>query len=63
MPFLPELGDALTVTAGCDKTLGQCAAKFANSERFRGFPHIPGNDFALGYASTLEIMDGGAIFP
>jgi uncharacterized phage protein (TIGR02218 family) len=33
------------VTAGCDKQLGTCKAKFANAENFRGFPHMPGNDF------------------
>lgn len=34
-----------TVTAGCDKQLGTCRAKFANAVNFRGFPHMPGNDF------------------
>ena len=48
-------GDAFTVTAGCDKQLGTCAAKFANVPNFRGFPHIPGQDAVLRYATT----DGG----
>jgi uncharacterized phage protein (TIGR02218 family) len=34
-----------TVSAGCDKQLGTCRAKFANAASFRGFPHMPGNDF------------------
>jgi uncharacterized phage protein (TIGR02218 family) len=34
-----------TVTAGCDKTHHTCRAKFANIINFRGFPHMPGNDF------------------
>ncbi len=34
-----------TVSAGCDKQLGTCRAKFANAATFRGFPHMPGNDF------------------
>ena len=38
-------GQTFTVTAGCDKTIGTCAAKFANAVNFRGFPHMPGNDF------------------
>ena len=44
------IGDAFTVRAGCDKRFATCRDKFANAEDFRGFPHIPGNDVALGYA-------------
>ena len=40
-----ETGQTFTVTAGCDKQLETCRAKFANAENFRGFPHMPGNDF------------------
>ena len=40
-------GDAFTVTAGCDKRFATCRARFANAENFRGFPHIPGNDFVI----------------
>lgn len=43
--FAPAAGDAVTVTAGCDKQIGTCAARFANTINFRGFPHMPGNDF------------------
>lgn len=56
-------GDAFTVHAGCDKTFSTCRAKFGNGVNFRGFPHMPGNDFALGYASTFKVMDGGPIVP
>jgi uncharacterized phage protein (TIGR02218 family) len=45
----PATGDAFTVTAGCDKQLGTCRAKFANTCNFRGFPHMPGNDFVTSY--------------
>jgi uncharacterized phage protein (TIGR02218 family) len=45
-----EPGDAFTVTAGCDKRFDTCREKFGNRLNFRGFPHMPGNDFALGYA-------------
>jgi uncharacterized phage protein (TIGR02218 family) len=38
-------GDSFVVTAGCDKQLATCQAKFANAVNFRGFPHMPGNDF------------------
>jgi uncharacterized phage protein (TIGR02218 family) len=43
--FAPAAGEAFTVTAGCDKQIGTCAARFANVANFRGFPHMPGNDF------------------
>ena len=38
-------GQTFSVTAGCDKTLTTCRAKFSNAINFRGFPHMPGNDF------------------
>jgi uncharacterized phage protein (TIGR02218 family) len=41
------LGDAFTVTAGCDKTFATCRQKFSNAANFRGFPQIPGNDFLM----------------
>lgn len=42
-------GDAFTVTAGCDKRFSTCRDRFANAINFRGFPHIPGNDFVMSY--------------
>ena len=48
-------GDAFIVRAGCDKRLETCGAKFANTVNFRGFPHIPGQDAVLRYATK----DGG----
>jgi uncharacterized phage protein (TIGR02218 family) len=47
---LPAPGETFTVTAGCDKHFATCAAKFSNTANFRGFPHMPGNDFVGGYA-------------
>ena len=41
----PAPGDTFTITAGCDKTLATCRAKFGNAINYRGFPHMPGNDF------------------
>jgi uncharacterized phage protein (TIGR02218 family) len=38
-------GQTFSVTAGCNKHLDTCKAKFANAINFRGFPHMPGNDF------------------
>ena len=48
-------GDAFTIRAGCDKRAATCQAKFANIASFRGFPHIPGQDAVIRYASP----DGG----
>ncbi len=52
-PIAP--GDGFVARAGCDKRLTTCDAKFANVVNFRGFPHIPGDDTVLRYASR----DGG----
>ncbi len=43
-------GDTFTITAGCDKQFATCRAKFANGANFRGFPHMPGNDFVTTVA-------------
>jgi uncharacterized phage protein (TIGR02218 family) len=48
-------GDAFIIRAGCDKRIETCAAKFGNVVNFRGFPHIPGQDSVLRYATR----DGG----
>jgi uncharacterized phage protein (TIGR02218 family) len=56
-------GDAFSVTAGCDKRLSTCREKFANVPNFRGFPHMPGNDFVLRIPRQGEPgMDGGSLF-
>ncbi|GJD52408.1 hypothetical protein OPKNFCMD_5173 [Methylobacterium crusticola] len=54
-------GDAFVLTAGCDKTFTTCGAKFGNGARFRGCPHIPGNDYATGYAQSGAGNDGGRV--
>lgn len=38
-------GESVVVTAGCDKQFGTCIGVFANALNYRGFPHMPGNDF------------------
>ena len=55
-------GDAFTVTAGCDKQFATCQAKFDNAVNFRGFPHIPGNDFVTAIARPGDPgNDGGPL--
>lgn len=56
------LSDAFDVTAGCDKQFTTCRSKFNNALSFRGFPHIPGNDFAVSYPNSDDpFNDGGAL--
>ncbi|WOF73371.1 DUF2163 domain-containing protein [Parvibaculaceae bacterium PLY_AMNH_Bact1] len=55
-----EDGVTLSVTAGCNKQFQTCRAKFTNAARFRGFPHMPGNDFALSYPVLGHNNDGGS---
>ena len=43
------VGDEVELSAGCDKQLATCRDKFANVANFRGFPHMPGNDFVTSY--------------
>lgn len=45
------VGSTFDVKAGCDKTIAACKQKFANAINFRGFPHIPGNDFIASHAT------------
>jgi uncharacterized phage protein (TIGR02218 family) len=54
------VGDAFTVTAGCDKQFSTCKAKFANAVNFRGFPYMPGNDAITSYPTSSQVMDGGS---
>ena len=51
-PIEPD--DTFTITAGCDKQFATCQAKFANAVNFRGFPHMPGNDYVLAVARPGE---------
>jgi uncharacterized phage protein (TIGR02218 family) len=54
-------GDTLTASAGCDRQFATCRDRFANVANFRGFPHIPGNDFVLRYPAGDDVLDGGAL--
>jgi len=44
MPNDTTIGDAYSLSAGCDKLLATCRDKFSNVVNFRGFPHVPGPD-------------------
>jgi uncharacterized phage protein (TIGR02218 family) len=53
--------DTFSIRAGCDKRVATCGAKFANTVNFRGFPHIPGQDAVLRYATTDGGHEGGVL--
>ncbi len=59
MPEPVAIGDGFTVTAGCDKDFATCRDRFGNTDNFRGFPHIPGNDFVLSYPTSGTVSDSG----
>lgn len=62
-PSLVAAGDGFAATVGCDKRLATCRDRFANTANFRGFPHMPGNDFVLKLAAQGEPgLDGGSLF-
>lgn len=48
-------GTTFVVTVGCDKARETCAAKFANTINFRGFPDMPGNTFLTTNARQRRI--------
>jgi uncharacterized phage protein (TIGR02218 family) len=49
MPEPIAADDSFVVTAGCDKRFDTCRERFGNAANFRGFPHMPGNDFVITY--------------
>ncbi|MDQ0319610.1 putative phage protein (TIGR02218 family) [Pararhizobium capsulatum DSM 1112] len=62
-PALPiVVGDTFVATVGCDKSFATCRARFSNGLNFRGFPHMPGGDFAFGYADGDTVHDGRPLY-
>ncbi len=56
------IGDAARLVAGCDKSFATCRDRFANVVNFRGFPHMPGNDFVISYPVPGDAdLDGGSM--
>ena len=56
------IGDRIKVTVGCDKSFSTCRKVFGNQVNFRGFPHMPGNDFLLTYPALSQRCDGSPLF-
>lgn len=55
-------GDMVRMIAGCDKAPTTCRTKFANFLNFRGFPHIPGEDWLASYPVSDRPKTGGSLF-
>ncbi|ADE85441.1 DUF2163 domain-containing protein [Rhodobacter capsulatus] len=58
----PVAGDRVRIEPGCDKRAGTCRLKFDNFLNFRGFPHIPGEDWMVSYPVQSGTNDGGSLF-
>lgn len=58
----PVVGDILRLEAGCDKMAATCRGKFGNFLKFRGFPHIPGEDWMTSYPISSGQNDGESLF-
>ncbi len=62
MAFVIAGGDSFVAIAGCDKQFSTCRDKFANQVNFRGFPHVPGNDFIVSYPGRDDASNDGSSF-
>lgn len=51
---LPLVGNTVRLEAGCDKRFETCRYKFTNQQNFRGFPHVPGDDWLIAVPKTND---------
>ncbi|TDL79560.1 DUF2163 domain-containing protein [Palleronia sediminis] len=60
---LPGLavGDRVRLVAGCDRRAATCRAKFANMANFRGFPHLPGEDWLTAHPAAGHVDRPGLV--
>ena len=59
--IMPAAGDTVRLIAGCDRRMETCVAKFNNFSNFRGFPHIPGEDWLATYPVSSRENGGGSL--
>lgn len=57
----PAAGDMIRLEAGCDKLNTTCQVKFNNFLNFRGFPHLPGEDWLTSYPVSSQVNNGGSL--
>ena len=60
-PVAPALPVRVRLVEGCDRRLATCRDRFANAVNFRGFPHMPGNDFVMASARSDGSNDGQSL--
>lgn len=48
-------GTRVRLTAGCDKSVATCRAKFDNVVNYRGFPFLPSEDWLYSYPKPGEV--------
>lgn len=56
-----SVGDVVRLEPGCSGTPEDCLAKTGSLIDFRGFPHIPGEDWLLSYPVSGGPNDGGRL--
>ncbi|WP_424934221.1 DUF2163 domain-containing protein [Amaricoccus macauensis] len=61
LPSSPSVGDRVRLKAGCDKSAEMCRHKFSNFLNFRGFPHLPGEDWVTAYPKDGDVHDGSSL--
>lgn len=54
-------GDRVRLTAGFDGRFASWMERFGDATDFRGFPHIPGEDFLMSVPRRDGINDGGSL--
>jgi uncharacterized phage protein (TIGR02218 family) len=53
----PAVGDRVRLVAGCDRRDETCRGKFRNFMNFRGFPHVPDEDWITAWPA--RVVRGG----
>ncbi len=53
------VGDTVRLTAGCDKRVETCRYKFDNLLNYRGFPHVPEDDWLIASPARSGSKSGG----
>lgn len=53
-------GDPVRIEAGCDRRAETCRLKFDNFLNFRGFPHLPSEDWLTAVPRAGDVNDGGS---
>lgn len=56
-----QTSDRVRLEVGCDKRIETCRTRFSNYQNFRGFPHIPGEEWLMAYPKRDGRDDGGRL--